>query len=46
MIAELQRTFCEAQFGSDFPLFVDYGVPLWVPGAGGAIGPDHAARMT
>ncbi|WP_220377898.1 hypothetical protein [Streptomyces inhibens] len=31
VISEPQRAFYGAQFGNNFPLFVHYGVPLWVP---------------
>lgn len=44
MIGELQRAFCGARFGNNFPLFVHYGVPLWVPQVGGAIDPDNEAH--
>ncbi|MFG2142842.1 hypothetical protein ACGFRG_01415 [Streptomyces sp. NPDC048696] len=46
MIADLQRTACGAQFGDDIPLFVDCGVPLWAPGAGGAIDLHNEAHTT
>ncbi|WP_327318832.1 hypothetical protein [Streptomyces sp. NBC_01235] len=34
VIGELQRAFRGARFGNNFPLFVHYGVPLWVPETG------------
>ena len=36
--------FCGNQFGLIFPLFVHYGVPLWVPEVGGPIDPDNEAH--
>jgi hypothetical protein len=44
VIGELRRALRGAQFGSNFPLFVHYGVPLWVPEVGGAIDPDNEAH--
>ncbi|GGJ03325.1 hypothetical protein [Streptomyces brasiliensis] len=44
MIDELPRAFYDAQLGNDFPLFVYYGVPLWVPEEGGVIDPDDEAH--
>ncbi|MFG2029199.1 hypothetical protein [Streptomyces sp. NPDC048825] len=44
MIGELQRAFCGARFGNTFPLFVHYGVSLWVPEVGGTIDPDDEAH--
>ncbi|MEN8654596.1 recombinase family protein [Streptomyces sp. 21So2-11] len=39
-----QRTFYGTQFGNTFPLFVHFGVPLWVPEIGGAIDPENEAH--
>ncbi len=39
-----QRAFYGNQFGNTFPLFAHYGVPLWVPEAGGPIDPDNEAH--
>ena len=39
IIGEPQRAFYGAQYGDTFPLFVHYGVGLWVPEIGGAIDP-------
>jgi hypothetical protein len=36
VIGEPQRAFYGNQFGLTFPLFVHYGVQLWVPEVGGA----------
>ncbi|MGG2459728.1 recombinase family protein [Streptomyces sp. RGM 3693] len=44
VIGEPQRTFYGNQFGNTFPLFVHFGVPLWVPEVGGAIDPDNEAH--
>lgn len=44
VIGEPQRAFYGSQFGDTFPLFVHYGVPLWVPEVGGAIDPDNEAH--
>ncbi|WP_073444774.1 recombinase family protein [Streptomyces yunnanensis] len=44
VIGEPQRTFYGTQFGNTFPLFVHFGVPLWVPEIGGAIDPDNEAH--
>lgn len=44
VFGELQRAFYGAQFGNNFPLFVHYSVPLWVPEAGGAIDRDNEAK--
>lgn len=41
VIGEPQRAFYGSQFGNTFPLFVHYGVPLWVPEVGGAILANH-----
>ena len=39
LTGEPQRAFCGSQFGMTFPVFVHYGVGLWVPEIGGAIDP-------
>jgi site-specific DNA recombinase len=44
VIGEPQREFYGNQFGDTFPLFVHYGVPLWVPEVGGAIDPNNEAH--
>ncbi|WP_078601012.1 recombinase family protein [Streptomyces violens] len=44
VIGEPQRTFYGNQFGNTFPLFVHFGVPLWVPEVGGAIDPENEAH--
>ncbi|WP_280216777.1 recombinase family protein [Nocardia neocaledoniensis] len=40
VIGEPQRAFYGNQFGLTFPVFVHYGVELWVPEVGGPIDPD------
>ncbi len=40
VIGEPQRAFSGTQFGNVFPLFVEFGIQLWVPELGGAIDPD------
>ena len=37
---EPQRAFYGNQYGLTFPVFVHYGVQLWVPEVGGAIDPE------
>ncbi|UWS75370.1 recombinase family protein [Streptomyces noursei] len=44
VIGEPQRTFYGNQFGNTFPLFVHFGVPLWVPEIGGPIDPKNEAH--
>ena len=44
VIAEPQRAFYGNQFGLTFPVFVHYGVELWVPEVGGAIDPGSDAH--
>jgi site-specific DNA recombinase len=44
VIGEPQREFYGNQFGNTFPLFVHYGVPLWVPEVGGPIDPANEAH--
>jgi site-specific DNA recombinase len=44
VIGEPQRAFYGNQFGLTFPLFVHYGVQLWVPEVGGAIDPGSDAH--
>lgn len=39
VIGEPQRAFYDNQFGLTFPVFVHYGVGLWVPEVGGAVDP-------
>ena len=41
---EPQRAFYGSQSGNTFPIFAHYGVPLWVPGAGGPIDPGNEAH--
>jgi site-specific DNA recombinase len=40
-----QRTFYGNQFGNTFPVFVHFGVPLWVLEVGGPIDPDNEAHV-
>jgi site-specific DNA recombinase len=44
VIGEPQRAFYGNQFGLTFPVFVHYGVQLWVPEVGGAIDPGSDAH--
>jgi site-specific DNA recombinase len=44
VIGEPQRAFYGNQFGLTFPVFVHYGVTLWVPEIGGAIDPGSDAH--
>ncbi|MFI8850979.1 recombinase family protein [Streptomyces sp. NPDC053499] len=44
VIGEPQRTFYGNQFGNTFPLFVHFGIPLWVPEVGGPIDPENEAH--
>ncbi|WP_280382768.1 recombinase family protein [Nocardia wallacei] len=44
VIGEPQRAFYGNQFGLTFPVFVHYGVQLWVPEVGGPIDPESEAH--
>ena len=44
VIGEPQRAFYGNQFGLTFPVFVHYGVALWVPEVGGAVDPGSDAH--
>ncbi len=44
MIGEPHQAFYGNQFGLTFPVFVHYGVALWVPEVGGAIDPGSEAH--
>ncbi len=44
VIGEPQRAFYGNQFGLTFPVFVHYGVTLWVPEVGGPIDPGSDAH--
>src|SRR5207253_5910643 len=44
VIGEPARAFYGNQFGLTFPLFVHYGVALWVPEVGGRIDPGSDAH--
>ena len=44
VIGEPQRAFYDNQFSLTFPLFIHYGVPLWVPEVGGPIDPGSEAH--
>src|SRR5258706_3193263 len=43
VIGEPARAFYGNQFGLTFPVFVHYGVQLWVPEVGGQVGPGSDA---
>jgi site-specific DNA recombinase len=44
VIGEPQRAFYGNQFSLTSPVFVHYGVPLWVPEVGGPIDPEFEAH--
>jgi DNA invertase Pin-like site-specific DNA recombinase len=44
VLGEPQRAFYGNQFGLTFPVFVHYGVELWVPEVGGAVDPGSDAH--
>ena len=44
VIGEPQRAFYGNQFGLTFPIFVHYGVGLWVPEVGSAVDPGSDAH--
>lgn len=44
VVGEPQRVFYDNQYGLVFPLFVHYGVPLWVPEIGGPVDPNSEAH--
>ncbi|MBP2329546.1 DNA invertase Pin-like site-specific DNA recombinase [Kibdelosporangium banguiense] len=44
VIGEPQRAFYGNQYGLTFPIFVHYGVQLWVPEVGGPIDPESEAH--
>lgn len=44
VIGEPQRAFYGNQFGLTFPVFVHYGIALWVPEVGGAVDPGSDAH--
>ena len=44
VIGEPQRAFYGNQFGLTFPVFMHYGVELWVPEVGGAVDPGSEAH--
>jgi site-specific DNA recombinase len=44
VIGEPQRAFYGNQYVLTFPVFVHYGVALWVPEVGGAIDPESEAH--
>ncbi len=43
-IGEPQRAFYGNQFGLTYPVFIHYGVELWVPEVGGAVDPGSEAH--
>jgi site-specific DNA recombinase len=44
VIGEPQRAFYGNQFGLTFPVFVHFGIGLWVPEVGGAVDPGSDAH--
>jgi len=44
VIDEPARAFCGNQFGLTFPVFVRYGIELWVPEIGGKVDPGSHAH--
>ncbi|MEV5303370.1 recombinase family protein [Amycolatopsis methanolica] len=44
VIGEPQRAFYGNQYGLTFPVFIHYGVELWVPEVGGAVDPESEAH--
>ncbi|WP_409497215.1 recombinase family protein [Amycolatopsis sp. cmx-11-12] len=44
VIGEPQRAFYGNQYGLTFPVFMHYGVQLWVPEVGGPIDPESEAH--
>ena len=44
VIGEPQRAFYGSQFGLTFPVFVHYGIELWVPEVGGRVDPGSDAH--
>jgi site-specific DNA recombinase len=44
VVGEPQRAFYGNQFGLTFPVFVHYGVTLWVPEVGGPVDPGSDAH--
>ena len=44
VIGEPSRAFYGQQFGLTFPVFVHYGVALWVPEVGGPVEPESEAH--
>jgi site-specific DNA recombinase len=44
VIGEPQRAFYGNQFGLTFPVFVHYGIELWVPEVGGRVDPGSDAH--
>ena len=40
VVGEPQRAFYGNQFGLTFPVFVHYGIELWVPEIGGRVDPE------
>jgi site-specific DNA recombinase len=44
VIGEPQRAFYDDQFSLTFPVFVHYGIQLWVPEVGGQVDPGSTAH--
>jgi hypothetical protein len=44
VIGEPQRALYGNQYGLTFPVFVHYGVQLWVPEVGGVVDPEAWAH--
>ena len=46
MVGEFERAFCGDQFLDMAPLFVAYGVPVWLPELGGPADTDNDMHLS